>query len=290
MASERLNAAIAEMAKQDITFANCDSSWQKRVMTAVLAAADTRPALIEGVHTLDELMKDAVKACKALTPEQQLELMEEQRKFFVENNVALSRPAPAATDTGLVTAMTVRVEDAGDAGITAQVDDLITDERGLLELVTRSQAVELLSEKDVIIRSHLATIATLNSDNTALAAQNKRLDDYAREATKALTGLSGGGSENFGKPIGELYPADLTFCVERIRERIGSKRDRLRNEITTKRKIDAALYNISEIEGCAGEFIQTPCRSLKDRLLQAINRARVALEDDKDGSGGGLRG
>lgn len=208
-----------------------------------------------------------------------------------------TRPAPAATDTGLVTAMTVRVEDAGDAGITAQVDDLITEERGLLELVTRSQAVELLAAKDAEIlqllkelRTYILRAEKAEADNAAKVARIKELAEYAREATKAITGLTGGGSENFGKPIGEFYPADLTFCVERIRERIGSKRDRLRTEIATKRKIDAALYHISEIEGCAGEFIQTPCRSLKDRLLQAINRARVALEDDKDGSGGGLRG
>jgi hypothetical protein len=32
-----IEAGIAEMSKQDITFANCDSSWQKRVISAVLS-------------------------------------------------------------------------------------------------------------------------------------------------------------------------------------------------------------------------------------------------------------
>ncbi len=51
----------------------------------------------------ENLLKKAVKAFNALSPAQQMEMMEEQRKSFAENNVALSRSAPAATDTGLVT-------------------------------------------------------------------------------------------------------------------------------------------------------------------------------------------
>ncbi|WP_408914038.1 hypothetical protein [Brucella pseudogrignonensis] len=43
------------MAKQDITFANCDSTWQKRVMTAVLEASDTRPAApVDGLERYGE--------------------------------------------------------------------------------------------------------------------------------------------------------------------------------------------------------------------------------------------
>lgn len=45
------------------------------------------------------------------------------------------------------------------------------------------------------------------------------LEEYAREATKAITGLVGGGSELFDKQIGDLYTADLEYCVARIRNR-----------------------------------------------------------------------
>jgi hypothetical protein len=45
----------------------------------------------------------------------------------------------------------------------------------------------------------------------------KLLREYAREATKAITSLTAGGSEYFAGRIGEIYVADLPFCLERIR-------------------------------------------------------------------------
>jgi hypothetical protein len=64
----------------------------------------------------------------------------------------------------------------------------------------------------------------------AIAAWNKRADTgggeselealrkFAHEATIAITGLTGGGSEFFGKRVGDIYLADLPFCVKQIRE------------------------------------------------------------------------
>ncbi|MCI0999175.1 hypothetical protein HWD97_03665 [Ochrobactrum sp. C6C9] len=61
----------------------------------------------------EDLLKKAVAAFNALSPEQQAEMLEEQRQSWVRGNVDLSRdergmtspvmprPAPAATDTGL---------------------------------------------------------------------------------------------------------------------------------------------------------------------------------------------
>ena len=180
MASERLNAAIAEMAKQDITFANCDSTWQKRVMTAVLAAADTRPA-------------------------------------------------PAATDTGLVTVAwfqpSQRCCDNGWMEAMAWQEGEFS-----APVVLRSQAEELLAAKDKTIALAETTMIEmhqdpnkLEADNAAQAARIKDLEEYAREATKVITGLTGGGSENFGKQIGDVFTADLPYCLERIRERYVSK-------------------------------------------------------------------
>ena len=42
---------------------------------------------------------------------------------------------------------------------------------------------------------------------------------YALEITRTLTGLTGGGSENFSGKIGDFYKADLPFCAKRIRDR-----------------------------------------------------------------------
>ncbi|KAB2752341.1 hypothetical protein [Brucella anthropi] len=133
---------------------------------ALLPSGTGRPAAIDSVPTLDRLMSDAVKACKALTPEQQLELMEVQRKSFAENNVALSRPAPAATDTGLETVAWEKMDNMRDPN-----DKLVYEVKfprnGDKRLVYKSQADKLLAERDIIIRSHLTTIATLNANNAA---------------------------------------------------------------------------------------------------------------------------
>lgn len=56
------------------------------------------------------------------------------------------------------------------------------------------------------------------------------LSAYAHEATKAITGLTVGGSEYFGKQIGDIYTADLPRCVDHIRERMGFKLDAIRAE------------------------------------------------------------
>lgn len=45
------------------------------------------------------------------------------------------------------------------------------------------------------------------------------LREYAHEATKAITDLAGGGSELFAGKIGDMFIADLPFCVNRVRER-----------------------------------------------------------------------
>jgi Lar family restriction alleviation protein len=70
---------------------------------------------------------------------------------------------------------------------------------------------------------------TADDDVAAIAAWNQRAADageselealrkFAHEATIAITGLTGGGSEFFGKRVGDIYLADLPFCVKRIRE------------------------------------------------------------------------
>ena len=48
---------------------------------------------------------------------------------------------------------------------------------------------------------------------------SQQFEEYAREATKVITGLAGGGSEMFAGKIGDMYKADLIFCAGRVRDR-----------------------------------------------------------------------
>ncbi len=53
-----------------------------------------------------------------------------------------------------------------------------------------------------------------------LRAERDKLREFAQQATKAITGLAGGGSENFVRGPGEeIYLADVPFCEKKIRER-----------------------------------------------------------------------
>lgn len=53
---------------------------------------------------------------------------------------------------------------------------------------------------------------------------------YAHDITKALTGLAGGGSENFYAEVDGVYFADIDFCINKIRERIERAEARARAE------------------------------------------------------------
>ena len=52
-------------------------------------------------------------------------------------------------------------------------------------------------------------------------AENAELRAFAQQATKSLTSLAGGGSENFIRgPGDEIYLADVPYCEQKLRERI----------------------------------------------------------------------
>ena len=73
-----------------------------------------------------------------------------------------------------------------------------------------------------------------------LTEEVEKLRTYAHEATVAITGLTVGGSEYFGKRIGEMYTADLPYCVTHIRERMGHRVDVFRAEAEVE-KLKAEL-------------------------------------------------
>ncbi|KAB2676747.1 hypothetical protein F9K85_09635 [Brucella tritici] len=124
-----------------------------------------------------------------------------------------------------------------------QAEELLAAERERAEKSEKDWQIAAKLGSDV--NRNLANRANaLEADNAALTARVKELEDkriedrftvvdemekrealenYAREATKAITGLTGGGSENFCKEIGDVFTADLPYCLERIRERYVSK-------------------------------------------------------------------
>lgn len=59
-------------------------------------------------------------------------------------------------------------------------------------------------------------------------AERDELAKYAHEATVALTSLTPGGSEYFGRQIGDIYTADLQACVAVVRDRFERSEKRLR--------------------------------------------------------------
>jgi len=60
----------------------------------------------------------------------------------------------------------------------------------------------------------LASLASKDAENAELRA-------FAQQATKSLTSLAGGGSENFiRRPGDEIYLADVPYCEQKLRERI----------------------------------------------------------------------
>lgn len=102
---------------------------------------------------------------------------------------------------------------------------------------------EIAAEMDrrgTVIESLEATITELQAKVAKLTKERDGLRDYAHDATKAITGLTAGGSEYFGRRIGDIYTADLPFCVERIREKIGFKID-LQHEKAVREKAESAL-------------------------------------------------
>ena len=68
-------------------------------------------------------------------------------------------------------------------------------------------------------------LASLRAEKEELRRERDEARAYAHEATKAITGLTPGGSEYFGKQLwkGGDYTADIPFCVERIRERMADR-------------------------------------------------------------------
>ncbi len=224
---------------------------------------------------LKELLKKAVEAFNAIPADKQREMLEAQRQSWARGEAALD-PTPCntapvdrdnspAVGDGLITVAWLGRHDLWPEGMMSAYEFEPQSYKMKHELVTRENAEQVIAGREREIERLKKVNAALMGDDedkpryttkrvkqeiaratesleVKLVAANQRaaeLEKYAREATKAITSLTIGGSEYFGKRIGEMFTADLPFCIERIRERIGSKMDKMRAEADAKRYRDA---------------------------------------------------
>ena len=123
---------------------------------------------------------------------------------------------------------------------------LLSVAKASLALIERVEELEREKVEDAILigkpngGEELQTIMRMHNETIARAekaeAEREALRTYAHEITKALTNLVGGGSEMFGHKIGEMYTADIPFCIERISDRQRRADERARSALAQKDK------------------------------------------------------
>ena len=93
------------------------------------------------------------------------------------------------------------------------------------EMADHEAVRDLLLDCRAGFKEQRAREASLRAEKEELRRERDEARAYAHEATKAITGLTPGGSEYFGKQLwkGGDYTADIPFCVERIRERMADR-------------------------------------------------------------------
>lgn len=86
------------------------------------------------------------------------------------------------------------------------------------------------------------------------------MEAYALEVTKALTGLSGGGSEMFSGKIGNIFKADISKCAQVIHDRHAKTHDFLVKAIKEKNDANKQLDALVE-------------------ALELLDRAKASIEE-----------
>lgn len=80
--------------------------------------------------------------------------------------------------------------------------------------------------------------SNLNKALVQLTKEHEEMRNYALDVTRALTGLVGGGSEMFAGRVGEMFKADIPFCVQRVRERFDRAEARARDAIRARKNAE----------------------------------------------------
>jgi hypothetical protein len=115
------------------------------------------------------------------------------------------------------------------------------------------------------------SITDLDQALGKMLLERAELASYAHEATKAITGLTAGGSEYFGRKIGDMYTADLPFCVERIRASQSRSHEWWQKAAGEKKAAEAALSAATaEIERLKEDRLHHPYEDWRKAINFAI--------------------
>lgn len=181
----------------------------------------------------DALLQKALDAVAALSPDQQREMMELQRRSFAENNVALSRPAPDATGKcgELVDNCDGKEQEAFETWAKSKRFDmhehplhyLFLDSKtnaareGWNEAIRycRSQAEELLAEARHELDMLKADFDDCNAERARLKADNAAKDAKAKGVEDYIKGLID--DRNVVRERAEALEAKLA-AAEKVRE------------------------------------------------------------------------
>lgn len=106
---------------------------------------------------------------------------------------------------------------------------------------------------------------------------------YVKDATVAITELTSGGSEFFGKRIAGVYTADLPFCVQRIRETRAGLFEQVRQSKREQKAAEAALSSAQEeVERLRGdnEFLVASLKQANERANDLARKLTAALTQE----------
>jgi hypothetical protein len=109
----------------------------------------------------------------------------------------------------------------------------------------------------------------VGSEELDAAGELEALREYAKAATIAITGLTGGGSEYFGKQVGDIYTADLGRCVGRIRDILDAANERWKQ---------ARRATTTPNPNAAGLALQSRAKKAISGLVEMHKRLLITLE------------
>lgn len=97
---------------------------------------------------------------------------------------------------------------------------MVGDEAKAKQLAEAAWQKAALAEVDKFVDPSTLSQSHPADERVVEARNYETFRTFAHEATKAITNLTGGGSEYFGKEVDGVFLADLPRCVERLRHRL----------------------------------------------------------------------
>jgi hypothetical protein len=149
-----------------------------------------------------------------------------------------------------------------------------------------------LEQADVMYRQTEAERVEHKNARYSAEALLQQMTEYALEVTRALTGLSGGGSEMFSGRVGNIYKADIEKCCGVVHDRHAKINGLLVNAVKSKNaaevKLAEAVKVIEPLAKLASDYDGVPLPkyfgdidfemrySGKDKATVTVDKLRAA--------------